>query len=66
MTCQRGAFTLIFLILRVAMKTVMLKHGFIHCCLISLTCAYSVSQNRNQLTPNYRCCGSLISEFIKF
>ena len=57
---------MIHLILSVAMETVMLKQGFIHGRLISLTCTYSVSQNRNQLTPDYRCCGSLISEFIKF
>ena len=56
----------IHLILSVAMETVMLNQGFIHCHLIYLTCAYSVSQNRNELTPIYRCCGSLISEFIKF
>ena len=52
--------------LSVTMETVMLKQGFIHCHLISLACTYSVSLNRNQLTINYRCCGSLISEFIKF
>ena len=67
MTCQRGAFTpVIYLILSVAMETVMLKQDFIHCRLISFTCTYSASQNRNQLTPNYRCYGSFISEFIKF
>ena len=54
------------LIQSVAMEIVMLKQGFIHYRLISLTCTYSVSQNRNHLNPNYRCCGSLIAEFIKF
>ena len=43
----------------------MLKKGFIQCYLISLTCTYSVSLKINQLTFNYRCCGSLISELIK-
>ena len=54
------------LIISVAMETVMLKQGFIHCRLISLTCTYSVSQNRIQLNLNYRFYGSLIAEFIKF
>ena len=63
MTCQRGA---LHLNLRVAMETVMFKQGFIQCRRISLTCTYSASLNRNQLTLNYRFCGSLISEFIKF
>ena len=63
---KRYVHPVIHLKLSVAMETVMLKHDFIHCPLIYLTCTYSVSKNRNELTPNYICCGSLISEFIKF
>ena len=44
----------------------MLKQCFIHCRLVSLMCTYSLSQIRNQLTPNNRCCGSLVSEIINF
>ena len=33
---------------------------FIHCRLLSITYTNSVSQKGNQLTPNYRCSGSLI------
>ena len=64
MTCQMGPFTLLSTKSKHAMETVLLKQVFFHCRLISYT--YSVSPNRNQMTLNYRCCGSLISEFIKF
>ena len=67
MICQRVCVHAVtHLNLSVARETVMLKQGFIHCHLISLTCTYSVSLNRNQLNINYRCYGSLISKFIKF
>ena len=67
MTISKGCVhAVIHLNLSVAMETVTLKQGFIHCRLISITCTNSVSQYRNQLTPKYKCCGSLISEFIKF